>query len=402
MAYFHSTRISTDNIIMSFDTANIKSFRGEPTENLINNPDFNGTLNSTSPITWDGGGTSTIRRITNSTLFKDTNAWEVEVTLNGTTGFITSSEFNLLENTTYTVSIWVEEFNHLGGNFPIISLFNTSISTGFRSIGRTTISNEQPSISTSNQIINERISFTFTTSSSSTNSIIRIGSPHTSSGGYLRVSKIQFEQKPYPTPFVNGIRGTTVSTGGGLFDITQNNNHGELVNGPTFSGSNLGILQFDGVNDFIRTNYGGGINVIDNPISISAWIRSSITSGQRMWLDGGGNGTNQRLYAGLVTSERADFGIQGDLWASGIPIDTDWHHQVLVMDNGIARYYDNSIEVHTKNYTSYNINGDIIFGGRGTSFQWLGDIGSISIYDKVLTPEEIQQNFNATKGRYGL
>jgi hypothetical protein len=185
-------------------------------------------------------------------------------------------------------------------------------------------------------------------------------------------------------------------------DLSGNGNNGTLINGTPFTTDNLGSLQFDGVDDTVITNFGGGINVFSNPITVTGWIKSETTSGQRMWLDGGGNGTNQRFYAGLVTSTRADYGIQSSLWSSGIPVDIDWHHQAIVMNFGNAIYYDNGIQVHIKQYTSYTLNGNITFGGRVSSFQWLGLISNIKIYNRPLSAEEILQNYNATKGRFGL
>ncbi|MEX0594961.1 MAG: LamG domain-containing protein, partial [Candidatus Paceibacterota bacterium] len=40
------------------------------------------------------------------------------------------------------------------------------------------------------------------------------------------------------------------------------------------------------------------------------------------------------------------------------------------------------------------------FGGYERYFQ--GNIAQVSIYNRALTAQEIQQNFNATRGRFGL
>lgn len=184
-----------------------------------------------------------------------------------------------------------------------------------------------------------------------------------------------------------------------IFDLSNNNNIGILINGLTFDDS--GYLKFNGINQLIKTGYGSGLNVFIEQITISAWVKSDTTIGQRMWLDVGSDGTNQRLYASIVTSNRSDFGIQSNTWSNGVPIDTNWHYQTLVMNNGTALFYDNGIYVQSKNYTSYTLPGDIIFGGRET-FLWLGNISNVKIYNRVLSADEVFKNFTMTKSRFGL
>jgi hypothetical protein len=191
-------------------------------------------------------------------------------------------------------------------------------------------------------------------------------------------------------------------TGSTWLDVSGNANNGTLTNGPTFDSGNGGSVVFDGVDDLIQTNFGNVYNVFTNNLTVSAWVKSDTTSGQRMWLDVGSNGTNQRFYSSIVTANRSDFGIQSSGWVSGIPVNTNWHHQTLVMNNGIALYYDNGIQVQSKNYTSYTLPSNIRLGGRGSSFQWEGKINNFKIYNRLLSAAEVLQNYNATKSRFGL
>ena len=41
-------------------------------------------------------------------------------------------------------------------------------------------------------------------------------------------------------------------------------------------------------------------------------------------------------------------------------------------------------------------------GNLGSDFPMNGNISQVSIYNRALSAEEVQQNFNATKGRYGI
>jgi hypothetical protein len=414
MSAIGGPNIVEDGLVVALDAANEKSFSGEPTVNLVNNPIFDGSIGA-SPTGWGSAGTSSIRRLTQSTLFPNFNAWECEVTLNNTTASITRSLPTLTGGQTYTFSIWVEEFNYLGGNFPIISLFNTTISSGFRSIGRTGISNEQPTITTSTIIKNQRIDFTFTVSTTTTSAFVRIGTPHTSSGGYLRVSKIQLEQKPYPTPWVNGTRGTTVATGGGWADRSGNSNHGELVNNPTFKNTGLGGLIFSGTNDSITIPFNSSTMDFSQAQTIFMWLRPGTGS------DSARRNPYNQAYggSGTITHEPARtfnyfFGTNGgnaQPYAgrnSGFTVAPNELACITVTRSqplNLCRWYKNGVPgtFNTAGgYTATNNGNSPILIANGYTSRFIGDIYYIAVYNRYMTQEEVLQNYNATKGRFGL
>ena len=64
--------------------------------------------------------------------------------------------------------------------------------------------------------------------------------------------------------------------------------------------------------------------------------------------------------------------------------------------NAIERFSLSSILTTSTNNTS--IGYDI----TRTNYPFKGNISQASIYNRALTPAEIQQNYNATKGRYKL
>ena len=184
------------------------------------------------------------------------------------------------------------------------------------------------------------------------------------------------------------------------FDLAGTNN-GTLINGPTFDSGNGGNIVFDGTNDYVATYQLSGVNPSTNPFSIEAWVKSDSTTGNRMWIDATSNGTNQRFYATLINGTTSNMGIQGAGWSDSTPNDTNWHYQAIVMDGTTARGYDNGIEVQTIIYTSYTLPGPLNIGGRD-AYRWLGSIANFKIYNKVLSPSEVLQNYNATKTRFEL
>jgi hypothetical protein len=52
--------------------------------------------------------------------------------------------------------------------------------------------------------------------------------------------------------------------------------------------------------------------------------------------------------------------------------------------------------------SSYAIGGSVLMGWNGTTFYGTGRVGVALIYNRALTNDEITQNYNAQKARYGL
>ena len=80
-------------------------------------------------------------------------------------------------------------------------------------------------------------------------------------------------------------------------------------------------------------------------------------------------------------------------------------------DGSTMQQYNNgtySNYVSTSGPTSSANGGDILIArrwdGETNDAQWLfpGDIAIVRIYNRALSPGEVEQNFNATRGRFGL
>ena len=71
------------------------------------------------------------------------------------------------------------------------------------------------------------------------------------------------------------------------------------------------------------------------------------------------------------------------------------------MNGSTATLYNNGTSHSSKSYTSYTLPNNIQVGGR-SGYRWLGHIPIFKIYDKVLTTDEIKQNYNAYKNRFDI
>jgi hypothetical protein len=67
---------------------------------------------------------------------------------------------------------------------------------------------------------------------------------------------------------------------------------------------------------------------------------------------------------------------------------------------GSVSYYLNGLPAGTASHTFFQyVSGTTEYLGRGDNF-WNGDIAYWMVYKRTLTPQEIQQNYNALKGRF--
>jgi hypothetical protein len=172
-------------------------------------------------------------------------------------------------------------------------------------------------------------------------------------------------------------------------------------------------LSFDGVDDYINfTNPG-----LSNEFSLEAWVRptnfpantsedngifGSSSSTPRCQFDFNegptpGTNTNLRFFDGGLSPN----GIESTLNVSDV-IST-WSH-VCVTRSGTTTtlYLNGSILISGTQTGSANSNLITKIGTSytGGSQYFEGDISTAKIYNRVLTASEIQQNYNALKGRY--
>lgn len=195
-------------------------------------------------------------------------------------------------------------------------------------------------------------------------------------------------------------------------DLSGNQNHGTLVNSPTYSTNNGGLFDFDGANsriNFTRIQYLASeewtvtfiINrKADSATSWNGIFGGNIGSGGYWFFHGGSR---------LAWYETVINGI-GYLWYSSPSFgntffaDTYVHTTIRHSGDGVFDIYINgAYRTGTVRslYTNYSLDFLSIGVGGGSRY---GDtkISFFTIHNRALSPSEIQQNFNATRGRYGI
>lgn len=183
-------------------------------------------------------------------------------------------------------------------------------------------------------------------------------------------------------------------------DYSGSGYHG-VNNGATVTaGIRGGALSFNQYPNYVDIPYGNGINT-SNPLTISLWAKVDNTDGNTV-LFAVTNGSNQRLYISKYGS-LWEIAVQNQAWNGGVPVTLgSWTHLLLTMDGSSASLYINGVLGRTKTYTPYSLTSNFRIGNHGGSslastYQFIGSICDVRIYNRALAEEEIKVLYNATK-----
>jgi hypothetical protein len=181
---------------------------------------------------------------------------------------------------------------------------------------------------------------------------------------------------------------------------------GTLVNGTGFTSSNNGCFVFDGSNDFIDVP---SITFISGDFTVATWFYTTATTDVHFkrlvdlnyatgfWL---GRQTNTNNWGGGIIESNPPYGIY-------LPFTNgQWHYLVSIRSGSTHILYGDGISNTISNTVSTgNLSASSLLiakqpEGGGTHFN--GNISQVQIYNRALTQQEILQNFNATRFRYGI
>ena len=195
-------------------------------------------------------------------------------------------------------------------------------------------------------------------------------------------------------------------------DLSGNGNTGTLTNGPTFSGANGGSIVFDGVDDTVNVGPVSQIGSSLTSMTVSVWIYPTSAS-SRLILENGTNHTTNTFYLAQENSNYFTFEIYGTnydvVYANYVYQLNTWYNLVGIWQSGsrVDMYTNGILTNGTRDGVAQtsviNGNTNLFVGSRaGSSLFYSGRINQPMMYNRVLTAAEIQQNFNATRGRFGI
>jgi hypothetical protein len=166
--------------------------------------------------------------------------------------------------------------------------------------------------------------------------------------------------------------------------------------------------SFDGVDDYIDCGNDVSLDITD-AITIEAWVKLNVIDTLMMFA-GRDDGTNRNYYVVVDTDNRIDFTTWRNDTARVLHSDTvitagQWYH-VVATYNGINQitYLDGSQDCTPVTVTGNIDNDDVSFtiGARenGADRLFNGLIDEVRIYNRALSPLEVQHNYLSTKWRY--
>ncbi len=185
-----------------------------------------------------------------------------------------------------------------------------------------------------------------------------------------------------------------------------------LYNGVGFSSSNNGFFIFDGTDDYIDCGNDSSLSAIggNSNVTASAWVYYTAYGG-------GGQGYSVITVKGfpwtwLMENEFNRFTFRISAGGADVNVvDTSahllntWYNVVGTYDGSNMRIYVNAILKNTRAQTGTLGTNTItakIGTYQGTNYNLNGRISQVQIYNRALTEQEILQNFNATRFRYGI
>ena len=189
-------------------------------------------------------------------------------------------------------------------------------------------------------------------------------------------------------------------------DLSGRNNNGTLTNGPTFDASNAGSIVFDGVNDYVSL---ASLDLSGTQMSVCCSIKPiTLGSGSNVNVilrKGEGNPNN---YQFMLGDSKICFILNQDDFNGRISSTTlqtgKWYHAAVSYNAGSVAVYLNGDVDGTSSIASTigNDSRNTYIGSRNGGDFTSNQISNIVVYNRALSAEEIRQNFNATRYRFGI
>jgi hypothetical protein len=195
-------------------------------------------------------------------------------------------------------------------------------------------------------------------------------------------------------------------------DLSRGGNNGTLINGPTFNTGSGGSIVFDGTNDFV--NLGSNSTLTSNALTLDCWFNLG-TQNQVKYIVMKATDTGFSRDYGIVTTVGNNinwfFGISNPNFVSltsTVTIGQNiWTNITATRNGSLSVLYINGVANVSSSYSFTQTDlgqplyiGNLIIPNAGRYFR--GNFSNMKLYNRALSAQEVLQNYNATKTRFGL
>ena len=145
-------------------------------------------------------------------------------------------------------------------------------------------------------------------------------------------------------------------------------------------------------------------------VTVEVWVNTNATNQNGFWFEKGSVNSQYALFQ-EGASIQWRLGPLGDLSTTTATYMTTgtWYQVVGTYTSGNRRLYINGVQVNsnaTAGTLSINNSGMSIgvYGGAtgARGYYYNGNISTVRVYSRNLSPAEVLLNFNANRGRYGI
>jgi hypothetical protein len=214
-------------------------------------------------------------------------------------------------------------------------------------------------------------------------------------------------------------------------DLSGNGNNGTLINGPTFNSENKGRIVFDGVDDRVDISsnfntFGAGLG---SGFTASYWLKTTDTTFTQfsgivnngfnlIWAVNFNRGVEGRdnfspgatqfyiraqttnlFLVGYILTDIYDGKWYNLVWTCTNPANNTY----VIYVNGISQSVTYTDTQSPNTWANFNYPLPISANNARGSFTYAAtEVAQVAFYDRALTAEEVQKNFNTLKGRFSI
>jgi hypothetical protein len=244
---------------------------------------------------------------------------------------------------------------------------------------------------------------------------VQDGDDYTTYNHTYDLKEPQIQTGTVPTAWTsNTATANTLTSGGGLLDISGNNYNIDLTST---------ALAFDSGGYYFNANAQGAIttpvansvldNLSNNSHTYECWFKllgtpPGLYSGYFFGRQGYHSGLSHRVATPNIIDTTTWY---NDVTATGMSTTLSlntWYHGVFINDaeNSIAKLYINgslsTSQSLTKQLRQYTSTTPYYIGAASTDYASNSIVSSAKAYNRAITESEILQNFNATRKTYGI